>query len=197
MKTIKLLTIILSVTVLCLFVGCSENQPNNEGIQTENSTTKYNWGEKETEEIMEDNTVKNISTQFELAELIEVDFIEADIKITEITCTDYEVWVLCKGADDALDPLLSDDMSNFSEVEFSDFLLSEIRVLEEMGFTENNVLKRATKGRIKDRVPNLDSDWLTEWYQLDTNHDKDGNILLYAYFPYNIVVDVDTIMAKQ
>ena len=133
-----------------------------------------------------------INNKAELAELLMVDF--TGLEITWIISFEFYVYVFCKGADDALDSVLGYD--NFIEYPLEIMTPAGDRMLQMFGLTRDNVQRFAVKYRLRDRVPDLDNDWETHWYQLDRNHPNEGNILLYAYFPYKIKINVDAILAE-
>ena len=131
-----------------------------------------------------------VSSKDELAELIMVDF--TGLEIIQIKPFEFHIFVFCIGVDDALENALSYD--NFWEYPIEFLSPACSRMLQMFDLTTDNVQRFAVKSRLRDRVPNIDSDWETLWYQLDGSHPTGGNILLYAYFPYRIEVHVDAIL---
>ena len=176
-----ILTSLFVVVLFCLFTSCVNNidkakEPRNSDNIAVSSNVNKERG---------DDIIKYISNKNELSELLgDIDF--TNIEVVDIITSSFAVWVLCEGTDDAM---------QFDEATLIELIPpAKNRILEKVSLEESNVLKYGIKYRPNDYVPNLDSDWLTEWFQLDRDHPNNCNILLYANFPYRISVDVNKII---
>jgi len=117
----------------------------------------------------------------------------ADKEIGSITVVGGSVYVFSESPDDGMPEGFSEDIYDWRTTP------RITRILQAVGLSEDNVTKFGVKeGHYRSGVlTSVDEIREINWFQLDRNHDNEGNVLLVTDLPHpSVKVDITAIMSE-
>ena len=136
----------------------------------------------------------------ELTELLGIDF--KSVNITGIQCEDLmedgygphtRIIAFFKESNETLQN--SKYYENIFGIELERIPPGDIRDLGKIGIYKHNIQKYGSYFN-EIEVDNWSTTYTIDWFQLDYNHDDKGNVVLLAYVPCKVTIDVDKVIKK-